>query len=133
MCVAELDEPAPENVESEGGCALESAFFAFDDSSLDEGARRSLQRDAVCLARQPDARWRLIGRGDPRGVPEYNLDLATRRAQSVLRYLVNLGAVEDRFDVRGVPNTGAGGDETHWRFDRRVDFERVVGAARGRR
>lgn len=124
VCVAQLDEPPPQFVTTAGPCNLESSYFAYNDSSLDEQARRALQRNVNCFLRAPEMRFLVVGRGDPRGTQESNRALAEDRASTVIRYLTSLGIPEGRFE--SVTREGStGNDESTWRFDRRVDFERL--------
>lgn len=104
-------------------CTFEPVYFAFDNSQLDEGARRSLQTAADCLRREGDTRYVLIGRADPRGTTEYNFALGERRARSAQRYLMSLGVDEARIAVSSEGSEAAtGADEASWARDRRVDF-----------
>lgn len=121
-CVAAA--PVLDPVENRGTqCALEPVYFNFDDSTLDDGARRALQNNSECIQREQTSRYVLIGRADPRGTTEYNLALGERRARSVQRYLINLGVLPDRLAVSSEGSEAAtGSDESSWSRDRRVDF-----------
>jgi peptidoglycan-associated lipoprotein len=103
------------------GCALESVYFDFNESVLTTNATETLQKDAACL-KATKRGVRLEGHADPRGTEEYNLALSDRRAQSVKRYLENLGVSGRR--LRPVPKgktEAKGTDERSWAKDRRVD------------
>lgn len=117
-------EEEPEPTDNRGRlCTFEPVYFAFDDASLDERARLTLQRTAECLRRENNTRYVLIGRADPRGTTEYNLALGERRARAVQRYLMSLGIDESRLAVSSEGSEGATGtDEASWALDRRVDF-----------
>jgi peptidoglycan-associated lipoprotein len=104
-------------------CSFEPVYFSFDNSTLDEPARRALQSAAECLRREGSSRYVLIGRADPRGTTEYNLALGERRARTTQRYLMSLGITEGRLGVSSEGSEGATGtDEASWARDRRVDF-----------
>jgi peptidoglycan-associated lipoprotein len=104
-------------------CHFEPVYFAFDNSTLDEGARHALQSAAECLSREGSSRYVLIGRADPRGTTEYNLALGERRARTAQRYLMSLGVAEERVAVSSEGSEAATGtDEASWGRDRRVDF-----------
>lgn len=124
-CATASTEP-PDPVDNRGRlCQFEPVYFAFDNSQLDEGARRALQSAADCLRREANSRYVLIGRCDPRGTTEYNLALGERRARAVQRYLTALGVAEPRLAVSSVGSEGATGrDEAGWAQDRRVDSNR---------
>jgi peptidoglycan-associated lipoprotein len=68
----------------------------------------------------------LVGRADPRGETEYNMNLGESRATAVRRYLASMGV-----DGRKMSDTSrgaldaAGHDEETWRKDRRVDIDLV--------
>ncbi len=127
-CVAEAED-APRFTLDLGECSLESPYFAYNDSSLDELARRALERGAACALRVPEARLLVVGRGDPRGTPESNRALAAQRAATVIRFMTALGVPDDRFEATAREGS-VGADESTWRFDRRVDFERLPDAPR---
>jgi peptidoglycan-associated lipoprotein len=104
-------------------CTFEPVYFTFDNSQLDDGARRALQRASECLQREARSRYVLIGRADPRGTTEYNLALGERRARSVQAYLSSLGIDQARLGVSSEGSEAATGtDEASWARDRRVDF-----------
>lgn len=64
--------------------------FALDRSDLDSQARTSLDKIASCL-KPLGVPVVVEGHCDERGTTEYNLHLGERRAESVKKYLVNLG------------------------------------------
>lgn len=106
-------------------CGLKPVYFAFDDFSLSAEARQALDEGFQCLRDAQFRRLVLAGHCDERGTTEYNLALGERRAESVRRYLVQLGADgsklatvsygEERPAVRGH-------DEAAWSKNRRVEF-----------
>jgi len=103
------------------GCVPDSVYFDFNESALTTNATATLQKDADCL-KSNTRKVRLEGHADPRGTEEYNLALSDRRAQSVKRYLKNLGVNAHR--LRPVPKgktEAKGTDEASWAKDRRVD------------
>ncbi|HTP24627.1 MAG TPA: OmpA family protein, partial [Anaeromyxobacteraceae bacterium] len=88
-----------------GGCGGEenAAHFGFDRSDLDSDARAALDKVASCLKGGKGGRVVIEGNCDERGTTEYNLHLGERRAESVRRYLVNLG-----LDPKSVKTTSYG-------------------------
>jgi peptidoglycan-associated lipoprotein len=70
---------------------LQPVSFDFDAATLRPEARDTLARAADCLKGMKGKRVSVEGHADERGTNEYNLHLSQRRAESVLRYLVNLG------------------------------------------
>ena len=100
--------------------------FDFDSTTLAGNDRDVLQKLAGCLSTGPlrGRAIRLVGRADPRGESEYNMNLGASRATAVIQYLRGLGVPEAKM---GETSRGAldarGHDEPTWRLDRRVDVE----------
>ena len=82
---------------------------------------------AVCAAVEDAPDMELVGRADPRGEQEYNMELGENRAHSVKSYLSNLGVEGQRMALssRGALDE-TGTDEEGWRKDRRVDIELML-------
>jgi peptidoglycan-associated lipoprotein len=74
-------------------------FFAFDKYDLDTEARRTLQKQAEWLKKNPDIRVVVEGHCDERGTREYNLALGERRANTIRSYLVALGVRPDNIST----------------------------------
>lgn len=102
--------------------------FEFDSAALNAEDRKMLADVAKCLT---DGALRgrnvaLIGRTDPRGEPEYNMGLGGSRADTVNRYMIDLGIGRERLSATSRGEIDAvGKDETGWAQDRRVDIELV--------
>ena len=98
--------------------------FDFDSTALSSNDRNVLQKVSVCLTTGPlkGRAIRLVGRADPRGETEYNMNLGESRATSVRAYLRGLGVAEGKMSEtsRGALDA-TGHDEETWRKDRRVD------------
>ena len=75
---------------------LAEVFFDYDQSTLRDDARATLQTNAAYLKRWPSTRVSVEGHADSRGTNEYNLALGDRRAGVVRDYLVSLGISGDR-------------------------------------
>jgi peptidoglycan-associated lipoprotein len=75
---------------------LADVRFDYDQSTLDEEDRNTLQKDAEWLKRWSSTRVTIEGHCDARGTSEYNLALGERRANSVREYLTSLGIGADR-------------------------------------
>jgi len=109
----------------EGNCSLVTVHFDFNEASLTTGAREDLDRNAQCLEVREKLAARLEGHADERGSTEYNLSLAQRRAESVRKYLVNLGVGTERLDTLSYGEerpSSSGHDEQAWAENRRVEF-----------
>jgi peptidoglycan-associated lipoprotein len=94
---AEVKEEAPpKTVEAIG---LEDIFFAFDDYSLTDAAKATLDKNAAWMKSNPNAKVRIEGNCDERGTNEYNMALGERRAKSAKKYLINLGIKEGQLST----------------------------------
>lgn len=100
--------------------------FDFDSDAIGDQDRTVLSALARCLS-QGALQGRglaLTGRTDPRGEPEYNMSLGESRADSVRRYLHDLGVQEERLRATSRGEIDATGtDENGWAHDRRVDID----------
>jgi len=89
-CVASQKQSANDAAAACGG-EDRAVHFAFNSADLDAQARTSLETVAGCLKQVKGVRLTVEGHCDERGTTEYNLHLGERRAESVRKYLVNLG------------------------------------------
>ncbi len=78
---------------------LKDVHFDFDRYDLHPGARVTLKVNADWLKANPSVRVEIEGHTDDRGTNEYNLALGAKRADSVKRYLVDLGIEPGRFSA----------------------------------
>jgi peptidoglycan-associated lipoprotein len=103
----------------------DASRFAFDDSRLTDSDRNALDALATCFTTGPlkDEGMHLVGRADPRGKEQYNIDLGMRRAVSAATYLNQKGVESGRIEKtsRGALDA-SGTDEAGWAVDRRVDI-----------
>jgi len=127
---AESLETAPppplENI-SEGRTSgpMLPVYFAFDSSVIEEDQQGRMEKNSDFLREHPEIKVRVEGNCDPRGTNEYNLALGERRAQSAVRYLVNLGIDPARLSTVSWGEEKLllyGHDELSWAQNRRVDF-----------
>jgi peptidoglycan-associated lipoprotein len=81
---------------------LGDVFFDYDENTLRDDAKRTLQSDAQWLAKWPSTSVRIDGSCDERGSAEYNLALGDRRAVVAKEYLGSLGVPADRIQVRSL-------------------------------
>lgn len=100
--------------------------FEYDSAALAEEDRALLAQVAKCLTEGAlkGRKVNLVGRADPRGEGEYNMTLGGSRADTVKRYMVDLGVGRDRMlgTSRGEMDA-TGTNEAGWARDRRVDVE----------
>jgi peptidoglycan-associated lipoprotein len=99
--------------------------FDFDSALLSPTDRSELDQLATCMTTGPlkGKNVQLVGRADPRGEAEYNMNLGATRANAVKHYLAQLGIADGRFTTtsRGALDA-QGHDEATWATDRRVDL-----------
>lgn len=74
-------------------------YFEFDQSSLSDGDKETLQAHAQYLANTASARIVVEGHADERGTVEYNLALGERRASEVRRFLLANGATDEQIET----------------------------------
>ena len=82
----------------EGG-PLADIRFEYDSAALTDEARAVLEKHALWLQGQRDARVTIEGHCDERGTVEYNLALGEQRARAVRDYLSSLGVAGARLRV----------------------------------
>ena len=121
IVVVEQTEPPPLETPMEQ-CSLQSVYFAFDSSTLEDSARDQLANNASCIRERSLPSVHITGMTDPRGTEEYNMALGERRAQSAMKYLQSLG-VESELSYSSMGEEMATGtDEAGWSRDRRVEI-----------
>jgi peptidoglycan-associated lipoprotein len=89
-------EPPPPSVPSP---SLEDIYFDYDQSVLRADARTTLEENAKVLRANNGQKIVIEGHCDERGTLAYNLILGERRAQSVKRYLENLGVATSQLQI----------------------------------
>lgn len=102
---------------------IRDAFFAFDASTLDEGAQGALRQSATWLRQNPELRIRIEGHCDERGTEQYNLALGDRRADTAASYLVALGVDRSRISTVSYGEERPfeeGSNESAWAQNRRA-------------
>jgi len=92
------DFPVSDPTTGEGG-PLEDIHFGYDQATLTEEARAILEKHALWLQNQRDAKVIVEGHCDQRGTVEYNLALGDQRARAAHDYLASLGVAQDRMKV----------------------------------
>lgn len=106
---------------------MKRVYFELDRSQLDAEAREVLERNARRIQENPD--WGTVmveGHCDERGSEEYNLGLGARRADSVARYLQDLGVDADRLRTVSFGEDRPaveGHSEEAWRYNRRSELQ----------
>ena len=122
--------PVEQQVVIESGSLqiVDKIYFDFDSAKLLDRSHPVLDGIAEVLIEHPEVvNVRIEGHTDSRGSAEYNMKLSQRRAESVMRYLVQRGGVsKERMVAEGFGETqpllpDAQTDEEHAQ-NRRVEF-----------
>jgi peptidoglycan-associated lipoprotein len=102
-----------------------SVYYEFDKYDVKPEYRTLVESHARWLKANPRAKLVIEGNADERGSREYNVALGQRRAESVTKMLVLMGAKPDQIEAvswgEEKPRTG-GHDEASWSENRRADF-----------
>ena len=127
---AKIQPVAPESAltaEEPGLDLRKSVYYEFDRYDVKAEYRELVERHAAWLRGNPRARLMIVGNTDERGTSEYNLALGQRRAESVMRLLVLMGAREEQVEAVSFGKEkprATGHDEAAWAENRRSDFSR---------
>ncbi len=100
-------------------------YFDFDKSDIKKEFRDLIEAHARYLASNSSASVVLEGHADERGSREYNIGLGERRATTVRRQMVLLGAAEAQLQVLSYGEERPavqGHDESAWQLNRRVEI-----------
>ena len=115
LIVEDLDDPTPVKI-----------HFELDSHVLRETSHHPLAVLADFVNSRDDyALIEVHGHSDERGSEQYNRELSTRRAQSVVDYLVGEGVERERLRPRGFGSSRPavqGSGESAWSQNRRVEF-----------
>jgi peptidoglycan-associated lipoprotein len=107
---------------------LERVHFAYNQFTLDDQSRLTLEQNAVYLRKNPAVKVVIEGHCDDRGSDEYNLALGERRAAAAKNYLVSLGIVAERLSIISYgeeqPLVPAANEEG-WAKNRRAEFKAI--------
>ena len=107
-------------------------YFDFDQFTLRENAKTTLDAKLPILRANPEVRIRVEGNADERGSDEYNQALGMRRAEQVRSYLVSKGIDASRIDIasNGEEHPSCSGHDANcWSQNRRDDFVIVAGGS----
>jgi peptidoglycan-associated lipoprotein len=102
-----------------------SVYYEFDKYDVKPEYRTLVESHARWLKANPQAKLVIEGNADERGSREYNVALGQRRAESVTKMLMLLGAKADQIEAvswgEEKPRSG-GHEEASWSENRRADF-----------
>jgi outer membrane protein OmpA-like peptidoglycan-associated protein len=101
-------------------------YFDFDKYNIRESEKEKLQEVAEVIGDNSNYILAVHGYADERGSIDYNKKLSTRRANSVMDYLVKLGVDAEQLKIYGhgeVPTISATGYELEFQNNRIVIFK----------
>jgi peptidoglycan-associated lipoprotein len=104
---------------------LQTIYFGFDSSSLDEETKSTMKSNAEFMKTNSTVDVQIEGHCDERGGRQYNLALGERRAKAVRDHMVALGVESKRISIISYGNerpTSEGHDESAWSKNRRGNF-----------
>jgi peptidoglycan-associated lipoprotein len=106
-------------------CQPQRVQFGYDDATLTGEARDVLAKNADCLKQLRAHKVTVEGHCDERGTSEYNQHLGQRRADSVVRYLQNLGldATLDAVSFGKEKPLCTESNEACWKQNRRAELQ----------
>ena len=102
-----------------------SVYFDFDSFVVKDEYRPLVEAHARYLQQNRNARMTVQGNTDERGSREYNIALGQKRADSVKRMMMLLGATENQIETVSFGKEkpkNAGHDEAAWAENRRDDI-----------
>jgi len=80
---------------------VRNVFYEFDKADLTPESTAALDRLTLMMKENPNITIELSAHCDYRGNDKYNLNLSQRRAESVVKYLVEHGIQADRLTAKG--------------------------------
>jgi peptidoglycan-associated lipoprotein len=111
--------------QSPQACTMDPVHFAYNESTLDDSAKATLQKNVECMKTLGKAKVTIAGNCDDRGTEEYNLHLGQRRADAAKKYLIGLGVSKHALKTvsygKDKPSC-SDASESCWSQNRRVDF-----------
>jgi peptidoglycan-associated lipoprotein len=84
---------------------VENIFYEFDKATLLPESKEALDEIVKVLNDNPNVTIEMGSHTDSKGTDKYNEDLAQRRAQSVVDYLIAAGIAPDRLSAKGYGET----------------------------
>ena len=80
---------------------VENIFYDFDRATLRPESKTALDELAQVLRDNPNVTIEMASHTDRHGTDAYNIDLSSRRAKSVIDYLISVGIKADRLQSQG--------------------------------
>ncbi len=117
---APISDSLNQQFESEAGNRV---YFSYNKASLSKDAKATLDKQNEWFKKHGELKATVEGHCDERGTREYNLALGEKRADSVKKYLINIGFNSDKIDTisygKEKPAAIGTGEEV-WHLNRRA-------------
>jgi outer membrane protein OmpA-like peptidoglycan-associated protein len=88
-------ESMKDDIQKTGKVVLDGIFFDFDKSTLKSTSNKTLSIIAGYLKKHKSKKFFVVGHTDNKGSVKYNRMLSTKRAQTVVRHLVEKYGIQD--------------------------------------
>jgi peptidoglycan-associated lipoprotein len=124
--VTSVDLGADKNADGAANGLPRVVYFDFDSYVVKDEYRPVIEANARALVANPRKHVVAEGHTDERGGSEYNLALGQKRAESVVKSLVTLGAVATQLEAVSFGKerpAAQGSDEAAWAKNRRVELK----------
>lgn len=96
---AAADENASGDSDSGKAMGLQTIHFPYDSFALDAENKERLKANTEILKANPSLKVQIEGHCDQRGGIQYNIALGEKRANSVKKYMEDMGVQGDRLTV----------------------------------
>ena len=119
-----VSESALSDESGEGG-PLADIHFEYDQATLNDEARATLEKHAAWIKAHAGLKIAVEGHCDDRGTTEYNLALGEQRARAAYDYLVSLGVSKAGLSTVSYGKErpiATGSSEAAWAKNRRAHF-----------
>ncbi len=130
------EKPADPSQQVPGEIELDPVYFAFDNFQLNEEGKKQLDQIFRLLKEYPVVRVKFIGHADAKGPAEYNQKLSEKRANAVMKYILEKGVEAGRIEAKGMgeqrfaainSNPDGSDNPAGRKLNRRVEYE-ITGA-----
>lgn len=99
-----------------------NVYFGYNSAALSKAAQKTMAEKAAWLKANPDKDVAIEVSCDPRGNAAYNMALAKRRANSVVKYLTDAGIAKSRLEVKILGEENVSQDKADYAKERKAHF-----------